>query len=91
MAGCAGRLLLIQDRYGGIYSGGTWLGVIDADLRHGNISRGAFVVDAGPSDGDQEAEAFWEAPPDWIVAGQSPKHVFDLIAERLAAPAGRRR
>jgi hypothetical protein len=73
-----GRILLLEDRYGGIYSGGTWLGVIDADAKYDDRSRGEFAVGCAPSDGDPSAAEFWENPPDWIVAGQSPKHVMDL-------------
>lgn len=77
-----GRTMLIQDRYHGIYSNGLWLGVMDADRKHTVFSRASFVVCVGPSGGDMEAAAFWDNPPDWIVAGQSPKHVIDLIIQR---------
>lgn len=77
-----GRVLLLEDRYQGVYSKGTWLGIIDPDAPHGDGSRGAFVVDRGPSDGDMGAAAFWDNPPDWIVAGNSPKHVMDLISTK---------
>lgn len=77
-----GRTMLIEDRYQGVYSNGLWLGVMDADRKHTILSRAAFVVSAGPSGGDQEAAEFWGNPPDWIVAGQTPKHVIDLITQR---------
>lgn len=53
-----GRVMLIEDRYDGIYTCGTWLGVIDADHRHQGASRGAYSALDGPSDGDIGAAAF---------------------------------
>lgn len=81
-----GRILMLEDRYGGVYSNGAWLGVIDADARHEDNSRGGFVVSDGPSGGDMIAAAFWDEAPEWIVAGRSPKHVMDLIAAKGVLP-----
>jgi hypothetical protein len=76
------RIALIEDRYDGQYSGGEWFGVLNPNHPHGSTSRGAFVIDSGPSGDEKHAAAFWRKPPDWVVVGKSPKHVIELIKDR---------
>ena len=44
-------IAIIQDRYGGAYSGGAWLAVSQARLKHKGKRRAAYVLrmeNAGP-------------------------------------------
>ena len=65
---------IIEDRYGGAYSGGGWIAVSVADSLHelGDGSRADFILNDGPSLGDSEAAAFWDNAPDWVAVGNTP-------------------
>jgi hypothetical protein len=75
-------LMLLQDRYGGTYSGGEWLAVREADQLCEGQSRAAWIVDRGPSGNDREAAGFWSEPPSWIAVGESPEAAIKALVER---------
>lgn len=78
-------IAVIEDRYGGTYSGGAWLAVANADENLPGILSGD-----GPHGGDGEAMVFWSAPPWWIAAGSDPNAaVAALKAARIEARAAR--
>lgn len=73
---------IVEDRYGGVYSGGQWLAIAIADEPHEGRSRVDFVIghrNAGPHGDDSEAMAFWCDPPDWIAVGISPQDALDHL------------
>lgn len=67
-------VVVVEDRYGGTYSRGTWLAIAEADQLKSGKTRATFVLEdeKGPSGGDVEAMWFWHAPPGWIAVGNSP-------------------
>ena len=68
-------IVVLEDRYGGCYSGGQWLAIAEADapVADNGQSRVAWAMgDEGPSGCDLAARLFWQAPPCWISAGQTP-------------------
>jgi len=78
-------IAIVQDRYSGVYSGGTWLAVARADLLHEERSRIDFVLSDGPHGDDSEAAEFWAAPPDWIAVGDSPQEALDALLRGIGA------
>jgi hypothetical protein len=69
------RIVILQDRYSGVYSGGEWLSVADAtEMHHAAQTRLEFCLSAsnGPSGPDPDAASFWVNPPSWISVGRSP-------------------
>ncbi|MCW3581745.1 hypothetical protein K6Y74_01795 [Burkholderia cenocepacia] len=71
-------IAVIEDRYIGSYSGGTWIAISEYDLEFSpGISRLSWLSsgDDGPLDDDPEAREFWGsvAPGlSWIAVGNSP-------------------
>ena len=63
---------IVQDRYGGGYSGGMWLAVVDCTEAIAGRSRIDWVLNEGPSGGDGDAAEFWCDPPSWIAAASNP-------------------
>ncbi len=79
------QIVLIEDRYSGVYSRGKWLAIMSAQLvcdaknssgqEFKNITRLSLVFNEdlpGPSSGDVTAMRFWDDPPDWIAVGDTP-------------------
>jgi len=80
-------IVVMQDRYSGAYSGGTWLAIANAsDLFDETTTRAQFCLtgDSGPSDSDVEAGAFWSCPPDWIAVGCTPDEAVDALCKGRA-------
>ena len=76
-------IAIVQDRYSGVYSEGTWLAVAQADLPHEGRSRADFVLSDGPHGDDGVAAEFWVDPPRWIAVGNSPQEALDRLLERI--------
>lgn len=77
-------VVLAQDRYFGLYSGGLWLAIARADTPFGEIdpdpTRIMFCLDEGPNGTDEEAVAFWKKPPTWIAAGDTPQAALEKLS-----------
>lgn len=65
-------IAIIEDRYGGTYSGGEWLAIAEADAVENGAYRVVRVLEGGPHSGDTEAMLFWTNPPKWIAVGNTP-------------------
>jgi len=74
-------IAIVEDRYSGAYSNGTWLAIARAELPHRGQSRINFVLSEGPHGDDSEAAEFWLAPPDWIAVGSSPQEALDRLLQ----------
>lgn len=78
-------VVVIQDRFGGLYSGGNWLAIAEADTPHDSFlldpTRAGYCLEHGPnSDDDAEAMIFWRNRPEWIASADTPdKAVAALI------------
>ena len=83
----------VEDRYGGVYSGGRWLAIAGADEL---ISPGLRRIDtifgqSGPHGGDVEAAIFWADPPEWLDVGDTPDDaVAALKAKNLKVRGDRK-
>ena len=65
-------IAVIEDRYGGIYSGEPWLAIGRADYPDNGGYRIIHCLQGGPHGDDVEAAEFWASPPGWIAAGATP-------------------
>lgn len=78
-------VVIVQDRYFGLYSGATWFAVAMANTPYGPIdpdpTRIAFCLDDGPNGTDEEAVKFWQNPPKWIATGSTPEQAFTRLCE----------
>lgn len=88
-------IAIIQDRYGGAYSGGAWLAIGASDeimpplFGDMAITRLAAISDGrGPSGNDTEARAFWANEPAWIAAAVSPELALAALLAKQEAPHG---
>jgi hypothetical protein len=83
--GAAHPIAIVQDRYGGSYSRGSWLAIANADREDCNgKTRVNYCMNDGPSGGDCSAMLFWTMDaPGWIAAGNTPQEAVDnLLAAR---------
>jgi hypothetical protein len=76
-------IAIVEDRYSGVYSEGTWLAVAQANLPHGGQIRVDFVLTNGPYGDDREAADFWADPPPWIAVGNSPQEALDRLLSAI--------
>ena len=74
-------IAVIQDRYSGCYSGGTWLAIAVADHPENGAYRVVRCLEDGPHGDDGDAQIFWADPPSWVASGETP----DKAVERLKA------
>jgi hypothetical protein len=72
-------IAIIQDRYGGSYSGGAWLAISRSDQLENGAYRVVRCLEGGPHDGDVEAREFWANPPSWIAAGATPDEAIKKL------------
>lgn len=89
-------VVVMQDRYGGLYSGGYWLAIAEADTPHDSFlldpTRAGYCLEAGPNGDDAEAVIFWSDRPDWIAAADSPDEaVAALVGAAHCGLEGRAR
>lgn len=82
-------IAIISDRYGGAYSGGTWIAVAGMQ----NRKPGSAVLkmlsehDEEPSNpwgDDIRAGDFWANPPSWIAAGDTPEDALNALKKKNA-------
>ena len=77
---------IVQDRYGGVYSGGEWLAIAESDATCHDSNRVTSVLEHGPHGEDGEAADFWAAPPEWIASGRTPTEAIANL--RVKMPRG---
>lgn len=70
---------IIEDRYGGVYSGGAWIAIADADSAFCSRTRVSWCLEDGPHGDDTDAMAFWADPPAWVAAGTTPDAARDAL------------
>lgn len=78
-------IALLEDRYGGAYSGGKWLGIAGADQMDNGAYRIVRVIEDGPHGDDTEAMLFWDEPPDWIAVGATPDDAIAALKDKARA------
>ena len=78
-------IVVVEDRYGGGYSGGRWLAVATADVEIEGLPRSTWVAGDGPGDGNISCALFWMEPPAWIAVGQTPDAAIDALASQADA------
>jgi hypothetical protein len=74
---------IIEDRYGGCYSGGGWLAVAEADRMFADRTRASWVLSEGPHGDDCDAMEFWADPPPWIATGPTPDAALKALRAAL--------
>lgn len=82
-------IMVVEDRYRGVYSGGVWLAIGAADAIENGSYRAIHVLDRGPGGDDLDAQDFWSAPPAWIAVGQTPDEAVAALLDRADAALGR--
>lgn len=75
-------IIVMQDRYSGVYSGGRWLAIACATAAvDDGGTRVEFCLNApdGPSGSDVEAAGFWVNAPEWIAVGGTPDEALEKL------------
>jgi hypothetical protein len=70
-------IAIVEDRYGGTYSGGEWIAIAQArDLLTGGavlrLLNSEPDEEPSPWGGDDDAMNFWDDPPKWVAVGDTP-------------------
>lgn len=78
-------VVVLQDRYGGTYSGGEWLAIHDGDARLDGLPRVHWLIEFGPGSEDCEAGEFWVDPPEWIAVGSTPDSAVENLLRKVRA------
>jgi hypothetical protein len=74
---------IIEDRYGGCYSGGAWLAIAIADHLENGAYRVVGCLEDGPHGDDTDAQMFWAGPPSWIAVGNTPDEALANLKAAL--------
>lgn len=77
-------VVVVQDRYQGVYSGGAWLCVAAADTMEGQLHRASWVLTFGPGSDDLIAAMFWATAPSWIASGRTPELAIDSLLAKVS-------
>ena len=73
-------VVIVQDRYNGVYSGGQWLAISNANLPEEPAdSRATFCLEYGPHADDVTAHHFWLRKPSWVEVGNTPQEALDKL------------
>jgi hypothetical protein len=80
---------IVEDRYGGTYSGGRWVAIAEYDSPacDGECTRISFFTDrAGGDDGD--AWEYWgeHHAVDWLAVGPTPDAALAALRAKYTAP-----
>lgn len=79
-------ICVLEDRYGGVYSGGPWLAISRADHLENGAYRIVRCLEHGPHGDDSDAADFWADPPSWVAAGATPEEAIRKL--QAATPEG---
>lgn len=78
-------VVILEDRYGGMYCNGRFVAVAQADIDHEGMTRISWCMAKGPSAPPPEAMSFWDSPPRWVAAGDTPDEAMTNLM--VKAPA----
>ncbi|WP_202900645.1 hypothetical protein [Sphingomonas phyllosphaerae] len=84
-------IIVVQDRYQGVYSGGAWLAIAQADRSLNGTTRVAWVMVDGPGGGDVWASDFWSDAPSWIASANSADDAIARLIRRNSIVGAHRR
>lgn len=75
---------IFEDRYTGVYSGGTWVAVAQADQVHSNGKTRYDIVFDGTHNDDISAGTFGNLIDDipWIAVGNSPNEAYENLVRK---------
>ena len=78
-------IAVIEDRYGGTYSGGKWIAVADFYASCGDAlrSRLGVVVDGAHGD-DLTAAEFGGEKPEWCAVGNTPDEAIANLRAKVS-------
>jgi hypothetical protein len=76
-------IVIVEDRYGGGYSGGAWFAIAQGEIDHNGTSRADWCLKFGPNGGDVEARTFWLDPPIWIAADRTPDAAVAALLKKI--------
>lgn len=82
-------IAIVEDRYGGVYSGGKWIAIADHTESYSeeddDLNRYEAVM-AIANGGDGDADDFWRNPnkniPSWIAVGNTPKEAYENLKSK---------
>ena len=67
-------IMIVEDRYGGSYSGGQWVAVAEAaESPHRD------AIDESILGGDTACMMFWSDPPQWVAVGATPDEALGAL------------
>ena len=76
-------IMVVQDRYQGVYSGGGWWAVARADDLLDGMTRIQWLMENGPGGDDVTCAVLWNRRPPWVAAAQTPD---EAVAALVAQP-----
>ncbi len=76
-------IAIVEDRYDGVYSGGSWLAIAKFDHSAGDglRTRLGLVMDGAHGD-DMDAMSFGDDQPEWYAVGNSPQQALDALRRK---------
>ncbi|MEG3123966.1 hypothetical protein [Sphingomonas sp. GB1N7] len=78
-------IMVVEDRYQGVYSGGKWWSVACANEPLEGMFRVQWLMENGPGADDVTCAVFWSRRPPWIAAGKNPDAAIAALVAQLNA------
>jgi hypothetical protein len=85
-------VVIVQDKYSGCYSSGTWIAVAGADTQCRLVVDavttriGYFLHHSGAFGSDTDAMLFWSNPPSWLAVGATPGEALSNLEQGIKPP-----
>lgn len=73
-------IMIVEDRYQGVYSGGKWWAVAQGDEKFEGCSRIEWLMENGPGADDVTCAVFWGMKPPWIASGPTAEAALANLA-----------
>lgn len=67
---------ILEDRYGGAYSGGQWIAIANSDIHK------IKYVDYEANGDDGSSIDFWDDAPDYVAVGDTPNQALNNLYNR---------
>jgi hypothetical protein len=77
-------IVVIEDRYNGVYSGGKWIAFAKADDENLSCVLAYLTENVGPWGDDIVARVFGQSLPAWAAVGATPDEAVQAVRAKIA-------
>ena len=76
-------IIIVEDRYSGVYSRGNWIAVAEFNKKADNNSTRLDIILLEANGGNGDSDFFWRnpksPPPHWVAVGNTPNEALENL------------